>query len=297
MIYVKQNVASEDTVQLFDPAGAPVAGLADTDVQVKIRKQGDAGFTVKAIAPADWVDRGGGNYSLQFTAADFDTLGLFQYQVLPVVVGTFVNYQDSLNVVVEIPTFPPSPPHINEQTDTPPGVSPDPVYRGDTLTISGQDLGGALSVSIGGVLVPITGNTDSEIQVTVLDPDVPLGDDIEVIVTTPGGTDTARVDVRLNPADVPGLGSVYIYGQIFQSGTTQPLAGVGCQARILDMPNIEDGVAWTDDVVTVSTDSDGIFEFLLPREKRVEVMISKIRYRRVFVTPDVARADLFREIP
>jgi hypothetical protein len=296
MIYVKQNVASEDMVQLFDSAGTPVTGLADTDVQVKIRKQGDTGYSGKLVAPADWVDRGGGNYALQFSAADFDTLGLFQYQVLPVVVGTFVNYQDSLNVVEEIPSFPPNPPQINEQTDTPPGVSPDPVYRGDILTISGQDLGGAQSVTIAGESAPIIGNTDSEIQVVVVDA-IPLGDDLEVVVTTPGGLDTAQVSVRYNPANIPGLGVVYIHGQIFKSGTTEPLAGVGCQARILDMPNIEDGVAWTDDVVSVSTGSDGIFEFMLPREKRVEVMISKIRYRRVFVTPDVDRADLFREIP
>ena len=296
MIYVKQNVASEDMVQLFDSAGTPVTGLADTDVLVKIRKEGEAGFTTKVIAALDWVDRGGGNYALQFSAADFDTVGLFQYQVTPVTPGTFVNYQDSLNVLTAIPVFPPSPPSINPQTGTPPGVLPDPVYREDTLTINGSDLAGATSVTIGGISVPITGNTDSEVQVTVL-ATVPLGDDLAVVVTTPGGTDDALVSVRLNPSSVPGLGQVQIYGQIFQTGTTNPLAGVGCQARILDMPNIADGVAWTDDVVSVSTNTNGIFTFSLPRGRRVEVLISKIRYRRVFVTPDVVSADLFREIP
>lgn len=297
MIYVKQNQQSEDMVQLFNTAGTPVTGLANTDVVLNIRKAGASGYSVKALGAGDFVDRGDGNYAIQFAAADFDTLGLFQYQLTPVVAGTFVGYQDQLQVVDTIPSFPPPPPVINQQTDTPPGVTPDPVYRGQTLTINGSDLAGAQSVTIDGVTVPITANTNDQIQVTVLDPDVPLGDDLVVEVTTPGGTDQTTVDVRLDPSQVPGLGQVEIYGQIFKTGTTDPYEGVSCRATLLDMPNIEDGVGWTDNVIQVSTNSNGIFSFSLPRGKRVEVLISALRYRRVFETPDVDRADLFREIP
>lgn len=295
MRYVKQNVQSEDTIQLFDSAGNPVIGVAFGDVTVWIRKDGDTGYTQKVIGAGDWTDRGNGNYALDFLSTDFDTLGLFRYQVVSTT-SVFVPYSDGLEVVEEIPLFPPQPPVINEQTDTPPGVLPDPVYRGSTLTISGSDLGGALQVTIGGVPVPIISNTDSEIQVTVLST-VPLGDQT-VEVTTPGGQDSTTVTVVLNPADIPGAGMCNIY--FFTHSATlkgQPKDGVGAWAQILDMPNIEDGVGWIDEKQLAESNTDGRVDFWLPRLTRCEVGCPRLRYQRVFTVPDVAEANLFTEVP
>jgi len=305
MRYVKQNVASEDTVQLFDSSQNPVTGVLFNQVQVYIRKEGAAGFTQKTIGAGDWTDRGNGNYAVDFAAGDFDTLGLFQYQVISTG-AAFVGYQDSLQVVDVIPSFPPQPPTINAQTDSPPGVTPDPVPRGSTLTINGSDLGGATSVTIGGVQVPIIGNTLDQIQVTVTKPPtspyVNLGQDQEVVVTTAGGTATAYVDVVLDPADIPGQGMCDIWGDLFGElgaggGFGEPKSGIPVYGRILDQPNIEDGVMWLDDEVKVVTDDNGIFHISMPKLKKVEIHIPRGNYRRVFEVPDLDTANLFTEIP
>jgi len=296
MRYVLQNVASEDTVQLFDTNSNPVIGVLFNQVAVYIRKDAEAGYSQKTITASDWTDRGGGNYSLDFTGSDFDVLGLFRYQVLSLT-SAFVAYQDSLVVVDAIPVFPVDPPSINEQTDTPPGVSPDPVYRGSPLTISGSDLGNALQVTIGGVAVPIISNTDAEIVVDVIAA-VSLGDDQIVEVMTPGGKDQATVDVVLDPADIPGAGMINLYGYIHSvllDGS--PKEGVGVLGRVLDMPNIGDGVGWTDEVKQIDTDVNGYFSISMPRETRIEIQIPKIRYRREFITPNLSSANLFTEIP
>lgn len=301
MNYVLQNVASEDMVQLFAPlpavSGTPVLGLVDTDVEVRIRKAGATGYTVKTLVPADWVERGGGNYSIQFSASDFDTLGAFRYQVIAVGATPFIQYEDLLYIVEEIPAYPVDPPSINPQDGTPPGVSPDPVYQGSTLTISGSDLGGATLVTIGGVAVPITFASDSQLQVTVTKPDVVIGTDRPIVVETPGGQATAEVDVVLDPNDIPGSGMVNLYGFVHNPKDGSPYEGIAVYGKVLDMANIGMGVGWTDDTVTGSTDGNGRFDIFLPRGVRVEVAIPRIRYRRVFKTPDVATANIFTEIP
>lgn len=296
MRYVLQNFPSEDTVQLFDSSNNPVVGVLFGDIEVYIRKEGEAGYTQKTIGAGDWTDRGNGNYSIDFLGSDFDKLGLFRYQIVSPT-SAFLTYQDALVVTDEIPLFPVNPPHINEQTDTPIGISPDPVYRGSQLTISGTDLGNALQVTIGGVAVPIVTNTDAQIVVDAISA-VSLGDDQIVEVTTPGGKADSTVDVVLDPADIPGAGMVMLYGYIHsvvENGS--PKEGVGVLGRVLDMPNIGDGVGWTDEVKKVSTDVNGYFSIYMPREVRIEIQIPYIRYRREFVTPNVATANLFTEIP
>jgi hypothetical protein len=301
MNYVVQSVASEDMIQLFEPApatpGTPVVGVAYTEVTVKIRKNGASGFTEKTLVLADWTDRGGGNYSLQFSASDFDTLGAFRFQVIPNGGDPFVKYEDVLYVVEEIPVFPSDPPTINDQDDATPGITPDPVYQGSTLTINGADLGGASSVTIDGVSVPITSSTDAQLQVTVTSPDVEIGTGLNVVVETSGGTATSSVDVVLDPADIPGDGMVEIYGYIHSPGTGQPRSGISVYAYILDMPHIAMGVGWVDEKVSAVTDGNGKFSLDLPRNVRVELVIPKTRYRRVFDTPDQVTANYLTEIP
>lgn len=302
MRVVLQNQASEDTIQLFDSTQTPVAGLLDTDVVVKYKKSGAVSFTTKAMTPLTFTDRGNGNYAIDFDASDFDTLGLFRYRVEPVVAGTFLAYDDSVEVVDTIPTFPPDPPEINAQDDIPVGLTPNPVPQGQTLTINGSNLANALSVTIGGVAVPITANTDSQIQVTVTKPVAPLFEGVSlgdqaVIVTTVSGVAEAQVTVVLDPSDIPTLGCVSLTGVIFDPKTCKPLQGVGVHGRVLDMPNLNLGVAWTDEIQSVSTDANGRFFLTMPRNMRIEVSIPRTRYRRVFTTPDVATADIFTEIP
>jgi hypothetical protein len=304
MRYVKQNVASEDTVQLFDAAGSPVNGLTFGDLVLVIRKEGASGFTTKILSGANFFDRSGvtpGNYAILFSAADFDTLGNFRYRITPVTPGTFVGYEDGVVVVEELPSIFSDPPSINGQGDTPPGILPNPVFQGGVLTINGSDLAGALEVRIkptaedeGTALVILT-NTNDQITATV-PADIPLGDDQIVEVSTPGGTDSGTVSVVLNPASIPGLGLCNITGQIFNP-TGQPKPNVGVKGQVLDMPNILDGIAWTDEPVSVVTDANGRFSISLPRKRRCEIMIREARYRREFIVPDLDTADLFREIP
>lgn len=296
MQYVKQGLAAYDGVQLLNAGGAAVLGIIDTDIQVYIRKEGQAVYTLKSLGIGDWVEVASGSYRLLFSPSELDTLGQFRYQILPVVVGDFVPVTDALVVVDTLPQAQPFPPIINSQVDVPPGFSPDPVFQGDPLTISGSNMATVTQVTIGGIVVPILSQTPSQVVVQVLNT-VPLGTDIEVVVSNPGGDETGYVDVTLNPADLPGLGMIGLTGQIFSTETGLPLPDASVIGKLLAMPNLEDGVAWSDQPRTVKTDSNGRFNLPMPRNKLIEVFIPLIRYRRVLITPNLATADLFTQIP
>lgn len=302
MRVVLRNQASEDTVQLFDSADIPIAGLTEADITLLIKKQGDTSFTVKPLGVGEFTDRGNGNYAIDFSSTDFDTLGLFRYRIEPVLAGVFKAYDDSLEVVASIPSFFPDPPAINSDQDIPVGVTPSPVPQGATLTINGSSLSNPLSVTIGGISVPIISSSYDQIQVTVTKPIAPAYEGVsvgtqEVIVTTVSGQAQTEVDVVLDPADYPTLGCVDLTGVIIDPRTCLPLEGIGVHGRVLDMPNIQLGVGWADELNSVSTNANGRFFLKMPRKTRIEVSIPRIRYRRVFVTPDVGQADLFTEIP
>lgn len=84
-------------------------------------------------------------------------------------------------------------------------VAPDPVEPGAQLTISGSNLGGAVSVTVGGISVNIDSNTNTEIVVDI-DAGHPVGGGQVVEIVTPGGTDgSATVDVFPPPPSVTSV--------------------------------------------------------------------------------------------
>jgi hypothetical protein len=84
------------------------------------------------------------------------------------------------------------------------GVAPNPVRPGNALTITGTSLDNAGSVTIGGTVAIIQSNTGTQIIVTV-SAGQPVGIDLVVSVTTPGGTDSsATVTVEAPPVSSGG---------------------------------------------------------------------------------------------
>jgi len=301
MRYVKQSTAASDIVQLFNASDAVVGGLTHSDVVVKIRKEGEGSFSTKTLTVLNFAaSTPTGSYIIQWTASELDTLGLFRYTVTPATPGTFKDYEDSLFVVKTMPTALADPPTINLQSATNPGISPDPVSRGASLTVTGTNLVTANAVTVNGVAATITSTstsgTESSVVATV-DSSTPLGTNVDVVVTTSGGSATAQVDVVLAAGDIPGSGMCVITGNVYNPASGQPLESVPVNGRVLDMPNLSMGVGWADDVVSVVTDSNGKFELTLPQGVRAEVSIPRIRYRRVLTVPSSATVNLFTQIP
>ena len=74
------NIPAERTV-LLKSLGIPVTSLTYTDVVVQIKKDGDIGFSIKTLAPTDWLELGDGLYTLKFSAADMSVAGNFLYRI------------------------------------------------------------------------------------------------------------------------------------------------------------------------------------------------------------------------
>ena len=62
-------------------------------------------------------------------------------------------------------------------------------------------------------------------------------------------------------------------------------------------PTIENSVALTRDLVSVTTDSNGEFFLELVRLTEVEIFIPTVNYRRQLTVPNSASANLFMGIP
>jgi len=299
---VLKSVATEDAVQLFDSNNVPVDNLLHSEVLVTIKKEGDPGFTSKSILISDWIDRTAvtpGLYTLKFSIGDVDTAGIFRYRITPVTPGAFVTYQDQLHVVTTFPTYPAQdPPTLNLQTDAPPGVGTDPVAHNATLNLNGKDLANATSVTIDGVIVAITANTDSQIQVTVGTAISP-GKNKVINIDTPGGRVSGKVEVTYDASSIPGSGIIELTGQVWnpENYPPTPYADVPVFGRLIAMPNLTMGVAWGDREQKVKTDSNGFFSLKLPRGVRVQIRIPATRYKRVFTTPNQATANIFTQIP
>lgn len=57
----------------------PALGVPYTDLTVRYKKQGQTSMTLKILTGSDWVELGGGLYSLSFSANEMDTVGGFTY--------------------------------------------------------------------------------------------------------------------------------------------------------------------------------------------------------------------------
>jgi len=82
-------------------------------------------------------------------------------------------------------------------------TAPSSIARGATLVITGTDLGGATSVTIGGTEQTIGANTDESITLDALAVATPTGDQ-DLIVTTGGGSSTAVTVTVLEALGVTG---------------------------------------------------------------------------------------------
>lgn len=60
---------------------SPVPGILFSQVTVELKKQGQLAFIPKVMTTNDWVDLGGGLYSLILSEQDTDTLGTLVYRV------------------------------------------------------------------------------------------------------------------------------------------------------------------------------------------------------------------------
>lgn len=78
--------------------------------------------------------------------------------------------------------------------------------------------------------------------------------------------------------------------------TGVPIPSVAISARVLGLPTIENAIGLTDDVVSATTDDNGVFFLQLVRGAVVEVTIPRINYRRQLTVPNQASADLFSGI-
>ena len=76
-----------------------------------------------------------------------------------------------------------------------------------------------------------------------------------------------------------------------------PIAGAAISARVIGMPTIAVNVGITDDLLTATTDDNGVFNLSLARTAVVDVFIPKINYRRQLTVPNSPSANLFLGIP
>ncbi len=96
---------------------------------------------------------------------------------------------------------------------------------------------------------------------------------------------SASASTSLEQCNVTG----YVYDP---SGN--PLVGAGVNARIVGLPSIEQSVAAVaNDLVSVSTDSNGYFILPLIKLADVEITIPAANYRRKIVVPNQTSVSLF----
>jgi hypothetical protein len=81
---VSQQVTEDvgaDIVVILTKDNVPVTGLLFSDLTVEYAKEGDVGFTAKALAAPDLTELGDGVYKIAFTALELDTAGTLVIKV------------------------------------------------------------------------------------------------------------------------------------------------------------------------------------------------------------------------
>lgn len=82
MRQVTQSQAAQLIAVITDQTtGIARDGLGQTDVQVEYRREGETSFTIKVLAPGDWIGLGNGVYQVSFTATELQTVGSFTFVV------------------------------------------------------------------------------------------------------------------------------------------------------------------------------------------------------------------------
>ena len=74
------NTSIERTV-LLTLAGSPVSGITSAAVTVDIKKAGQATFSNMVLNPSEWIDMGGGFYTVTFLPVVTDVPGTFAYKI------------------------------------------------------------------------------------------------------------------------------------------------------------------------------------------------------------------------
>lgn len=100
--------SSESRTIYLALADVPALGVIYTNVVVNFKKQGQSTFTTKVLVSADWVELGGGLYSITFSPTDNDTLGDFTYTLAGPDFDNFL--YDSYSVMAATPGASPTPP-------------------------------------------------------------------------------------------------------------------------------------------------------------------------------------------
>ena len=90
------GIAKDVAVTLLDGSEAPVIGLTSVDVTVRFRKNGQVGFTTKALLPGEFNELGDGIYLVTFTSGEMDTGGNFRIIVTGV---SFTKWTGDLVVI------------------------------------------------------------------------------------------------------------------------------------------------------------------------------------------------------
>lgn len=299
---VTQSLAADLVAILTDSNGAPVTGLAYTDVSVEYRKEGGS-FVNKSLAPT----------AASVSSGNAETYALVDGQTLTVSVdggadqtATFntADFADIANATAaEVAAVLSTDLTGATAADASGSVAITSASTGASASL--RVTGGTANTALGFPTTQVNGVTPWEevgsgvytIEFSATDLDT-LG---LFIYTVNGATITQYVGtadvVTATQAPTPvSLDTCIITGHIFDVGGS-PLAGVTVSARILSAPAIIGTVGLDGSRVSAVTDANGEFFLKLARQAYVDVVISKMGYRRQLVVPNQASANLFSDIP
>ena len=296
---ITEDLAADLIATITNQAAQPALGLLYTDVTVEYKKETDASFSAKSLAPTagsvtsgnaetyTLVDGqtltvavdGGGAQTATFNTADFADIANATAAEVAAVITTDITgatASDSSGSVLIV-------------SDT----------TGETSTI--QVTGGTANTALGFSTALQTGSTFWKeigsgvytIEFTATELDTPgifvykvTGATIEQFVGT------ATIQVAGNTQTLVALNTCIITGHVFDlSGN--PVQGAAVSARVLGFPTIDSSAALTDRLVSVTTDANGEFFLPLARLVQVTIQIPSANYTRQLTVPNQATVNLY----